>query len=137
MVSSAAGKVVLVPFPFPVLLQSKLRPAVVVANAGHGDWALCQITSNPYADSRAVRLTDNSFAAGTLHIASFARPGKLFTASAGPMVREVEVLKKSAARQIVDAIVEMPRSSEGCVAWGAAQRNPRQPATNDEPRVGD
>jgi hypothetical protein len=49
MVSPAAGKVVLVPFPFSDLSQSKLRPAVVVANAGRGDWVLCQITSNRYA----------------------------------------------------------------------------------------
>ena len=113
MVSPAAGKVVLVPFPFSDLSQSKLRPAVVVANAGHGDWVLCQIASNRYADSRAVRLTDNSFAAGTLHIASFARSGKLFTASAGLLVLEIGVLKESAARQIADAIVEMPRSEAG------------------------
>jgi hypothetical protein len=37
MVSPAVGKVILVPFPFSDLSQSKLRPAVVLADAGRGD----------------------------------------------------------------------------------------------------
>jgi hypothetical protein len=34
----AAGAVVLVQFPFSDLTASKLRPAVVLAEAGRGDW---------------------------------------------------------------------------------------------------
>ena len=37
MVSPSVGSIVLVPFPFSDLSQSKLRPAVVVANASRGD----------------------------------------------------------------------------------------------------
>jgi mRNA interferase MazF len=66
MVTPAAGTVVLVSFPFSDLSQAKLRPAVVLADAGRGDWILCQITSNPYGDARAIALTDVSFAAGSL-----------------------------------------------------------------------
>ena len=50
MGSFAAGAVVLVRFPFSDPSQSKLRPAVVLAGAGRGDWLLCQITSKPYSD---------------------------------------------------------------------------------------
>jgi mRNA interferase MazF len=78
--SSAAGDVVLVPFPFSDLSQAKLRPAVVLAAAGREDYILCQVTSNPYADSTAVELTDASFASGSLQRTSYTRPGKLFTA---------------------------------------------------------
>ena len=49
MVPSAAGAVVLVPFPFSDLSRAKMRPAVVLAEAGRNDWILCQITSNPTA----------------------------------------------------------------------------------------
>ena len=42
---------VLVRFPFSDLSQSKLRPAVVLANAGRGDQILCQITSKRYGDA--------------------------------------------------------------------------------------
>jgi mRNA interferase MazF len=81
VVAPAAGGVVLVPFPFSDLSESKLRPAVVLADAGRGDWILCQVTSNPYGDPRAVRLTASSFSSGSLRAESYARPGKLFTAS--------------------------------------------------------
>jgi mRNA interferase MazF len=56
----------LVRFPFSNLSQSKLRPAVVLADAGRGDWILCQVTSNPYADPRAIMLSDKSFHQGGL-----------------------------------------------------------------------
>ena len=46
----AAGQVVIVHFPFSDLSQSKLRPAVVLAEAGRGDWLLCQISSKSYGD---------------------------------------------------------------------------------------
>ncbi len=42
MVSPAAGKVVLVRFPFSDLSQSKLRPAVILADADRRDGLLCQ-----------------------------------------------------------------------------------------------
>jgi mRNA interferase MazF len=76
---------VLVPFPFSNLSQAKLRPALVLAAAGRGDWILYQDTSNPYGDTRAVELVDDNFATGSLRVASVARPGKLFTASQGLM----------------------------------------------------
>jgi mRNA interferase MazF len=56
MVTPARGEVVLVPFPFSDLSQSKVRPAVCLAEAGRGDWVLCQITSSPYGDQVAVPL---------------------------------------------------------------------------------
>ena len=83
MVALAAGAIVLVPFPFSDLSKSKLRPAVVLADAGRDDWILCQITSNPYGDMRAIALHDDSFTEGSLRVTSYARPARLFTAS-GP-----------------------------------------------------
>ena len=38
----------------------------VGADAGRDDWILCQVTSNPYGDSRAVRLRALSFDSGLL-----------------------------------------------------------------------
>ena len=64
MVPSSAGAVVMVPFPFSDLSQTKLRPAAVLAGAGRGDWVLCQITSSPYADTRAVLLESHDLAVG-------------------------------------------------------------------------
>jgi mRNA interferase MazF len=107
MVSPAVGKVILVPFPFSDLSESKLRPAVVLADAKRGDWILCQVTSNPYGDPHVVSSTDEAFTHGSLRITSFARPGKLFTASSGLMLGEVGMLKADVTRQIINTIIEM------------------------------
>ena len=56
MVLPAVGAIVLVRFPFSDLSQSKLRPAVVLADAGRGDQILCQVTSRAYGDAGAVEL---------------------------------------------------------------------------------
>jgi mRNA interferase MazF len=110
MVSPAVGKIILVPFPFADLSQSKLRPAVVLADAGRGDWILCQVTSNPYGDAGAMSLTDECFSQGSLRITSYVRPGKLFTASFGLMLREVGILRTSVALQIINAVVAILQS---------------------------
>ena len=83
MVAPTPGAVVVVHLPFSDLSQTKLRPAVVLADAGRGDWILCQVTSQPYGDARAAKLDDASLAAGSLRVTGYARPGKLFTGSRG------------------------------------------------------
>ena len=82
MVTPSPASIVIVPFPFSDLSGTKLRPAVVLADAGRGDWLLCQVTSNPYSDPDAIRITSKDLQKGVLTSAvSFARPIKLFTAS--------------------------------------------------------
>jgi mRNA interferase MazF len=80
-----------------------------LGDAGRGDWVLCQITSKPYADPLAIELDNGSFAAGSLQLVSYARPGKLFTASQTLMVRQVGTLKADALSQIVDAVIKLLR----------------------------
>ena len=113
MVAPSAGGIVLVPFPFSDLSQAKLRPAVALADAGRGDWILCQVTSNPYGDSRAVHLPAASFASGSLRSDSYARPGKLFTASRDLMVAEVAILNSEAQSHLLESVVAILRGSSG------------------------
>lgn len=103
----ANGTVVLVPFPFSDLSQSKLRPACVLANAGRDDVILCQITSNPYADPQAVELTDSDFEDGSLRRVSYARPGKLFTAHLTLINAVAGTLNASARRRVVERTVTL------------------------------
>ena len=111
MVTPAVGEVVLVPFPFSDLSQSKLRPAVCLADAGRGDCVLSQITSNAYGDSRAIRLDDSDFVSGGLKVASYARPGKLFTANERLLAKSVGKLQSDSLRRVVDAAVALLRRS--------------------------
>lgn len=109
MVSPAVGDVVLVPFPFSDLSQSKVRPSVCLADAGRDDWVLCQVTSSPYGDPGAMPLDAPDFASGGLLVSSFARPGRLFTANAGLIVRSVGHLTDATFQRVLDAVVALLR----------------------------
>jgi mRNA interferase MazF len=111
VVTPAAGSVVLVRFPFSDLTSTKLRPAIVLASAGRGDFVLCQVTSNPCADPTAVQLTDEDFASGSLKRLSYARPGKLFTGSGSLLVTTAGKLTDEAFGRVVEAIVGILRAS--------------------------
>ena len=103
----AAGEVVLVPFPFSDLSQAKVRPAICLADAGRGDWVLCQVTSNQYGDPAAIALDPSDFTSGGLRVASFARPGKLFTANERLVVRTVGTLSPISLVRLLAAVVSL------------------------------
>ena len=103
----AAGQVVIVHFPFSDLTASKLRPAVVLAEAGRGDWVLCQITSKSYGDSRAIPLDTGDFAHGSLRLISYARPGKLFVAHSSLVAGQVGELQNARFTVIRDAVIRL------------------------------
>lgn len=109
MVAPTAGIVVLVTFPFSDLSMTKLRPAVILADAGGGDWILSQITSKPYRDPKAVILSDKSFETGSLRIESYARPGKLFTANNNIMTKQVGKLKDNVLEEIIESVINILR----------------------------
>jgi mRNA interferase MazF len=105
VVALAAGAVVLVRFPFSDLSQVKLRPAVVLASAGRRDWILCQITSKNWGDPDAIPLEDSSFLTGSLRLASYVRPAKLFTANAELIFGNLGQLQPDFQKQIIDSVV--------------------------------
>ncbi len=109
MVTPATGAIVLVPFPFSDLSQAKLRPTVALAEVGRGDWVLCQITSNPYGDPRAIAITDADLDSGSLRISSYVRPGKLFTANTNLMIANVAQLKSGIFSQVLDSVMGILR----------------------------
>jgi mRNA interferase MazF len=68
---------------------------------------LCQITSNPYGDPSAIALNATDFTSGGLMVASFARPGKLFTASSGLIVKSVGLLSPDTVRTVLLAVAAL------------------------------
>lgn len=109
MVPSAVGAVILLPFPFSDLSSTKLRPAIVLADSGRGDWILCQVTSKSYGDPTAVVLDQADLATGSLRLQSFARPDKLFTASDSLFVAEVSTLTTPAFARVLGAVIKLLR----------------------------
>jgi mRNA interferase MazF len=112
----ARRQVVLLPFPFSDLSAHKLRPALMMADAGRGDWVMCQITSQSYSDTHSVALADSDFAQGGLRLASYARPTKLFTASSS-LVRSVAgQLNRAAHERVCEALIALIRPGDADLA---------------------
>ena len=109
MVAPTAGEIVVIPFPFSDLTQSKVRPALFLAVAGRGDYVLCQITSQPYGDPLALKIDDQDFASGGLHVESFVRPGKLFTADANLILSTEGKLSPAAYQRVLNTVVNLLR----------------------------
>jgi mRNA interferase MazF len=75
------GDVAIIPFSYSDLLQSKRKPALVQAEAGRGDFLLCQITSKQYDVLHALSLKELYFVSGGIKRDILIRGAKLFTAN--------------------------------------------------------
>ena len=105
------GEVVVVPFPFTDLSDTKNRPAVVLHDSGAADIILCQVTSqHTNLDGLAVSITSGDFSSGWLHIDSYARVNRLFTFSRDRVVRSCGRLSQLKTSQIVQTLVSMLQS---------------------------
>jgi len=74
------GDVVVVPFPFSDLSNTKKRPALVVVALPGNDNVLCMISTKAKWDNYSIGLEDSDFQSGSLRHSSIVRPNRLFTA---------------------------------------------------------
>lgn len=107
MVRFIKGDVVVVPFPFSDLSQSKRRPALVVQHFGGEDLLLAQITSKAARDEFAVSLRENNFKEGSLNKPSNIRANKLFTCSRNLILYKAGSLKRSKMDEVVHTITAL------------------------------
>ncbi len=103
------GDVVVVPFPFSDLTQSKRRPALVIAELTGKDVILCQITSQWINDEYAIMIDDKDFQIGSLKQRSHIRPNRIFTADSGIILYSVGQLKKKKSDDVIDKLIEILR----------------------------
>ncbi len=103
------GAVVVIPFPFSDLSQSKRRPALVVAPLEGNDAILCQITSKAIKDKYAISIDEVDFESGGLRQAGNIRPNRLFTADNRIILYLVGVIKKDKLTQAIEKVVEIIR----------------------------
>ncbi|HKP54016.1 MAG TPA: type II toxin-antitoxin system PemK/MazF family toxin [Chloroflexia bacterium] len=104
------GDVVVVPFPFSDLSESKRRPALVVGNLSGDDVILCQITSQATNDRYAIPLEDQDFAKGTLQRPSNIRPNRLFTADSNIVRYKAGNLTREKIEEATEAIIDILRA---------------------------
>jgi mRNA interferase MazF len=101
------GEVVVIPFPFSDLTQSKRRPALVVAELEGDDLILCQITSQAIKDKYAILITDDDFQTGSLNQPSHVRPNRIFTADSHIVLYRIGNLKIEKLTEVIEKIVEI------------------------------
>jgi mRNA interferase MazF len=107
MATFIKGDVVVVPFPFSDLTQTKRRPAIVVAILPGEDLILCQITSQKIVDEFAVTIEDEDFITGGLSQPSNIRPNRLFTASQSIIAYKAGQIVPAKLSATIDKIVEI------------------------------
>ena len=103
------GDVVIVPFPFSDLSQSKRWPALIIGSLEGEDAILCQITSKTLKDAYAISIDDSDFSLGSLKQRSNVRPNRLFTADTHIILYRAGHIKNEKMMQIIDKIVEIIR----------------------------
>jgi mRNA interferase MazF len=101
------GDVVVIPFPFSDLLDTKKRPALVLADLPGDDILLCQITSQAPNTTSAFSLTAAHFVSGSLPIVSFIRPTRIFTADKHIIIRKAGTISPALMNDVTETIVTL------------------------------
>ena len=107
MAKFVTGDVVVIPFPFSDLSQSKRRPALVLAPLQGNDTILCQITSKNIKDNYAISVDEADFESGSLKQAGNIRPNRLFTADTHIILYRIGIIKKNKLNQVINKVVEI------------------------------
>lgn len=101
------GDVVVVPFPFSDLSNSKKRPALVLASLEGEDLVLSQITSKNIFDSYSIEIKTSDFSNGTLNKDSNVRPNKIFTADKNIILYKIGNLTNKKMDEVTSKVVEI------------------------------
>lgn len=101
------GDVVIVPFPFSDLSQTKRRPALVIATLQGNDMILCQITSQSVNDMYAIGIDNFDFNSGGLNQPSNIRPNRLFTAEKQIILYKAGQIKSEKLTEVINKIFEI------------------------------
>lgn len=92
MAKFVKGDVVVIPFPFSDLSQSKRRPALVLA---------------VLQDDYAIPVDENDFESGSLNQESNIRPNRLFTADNHIILYAIGNIKIVKLNQVIDKVIEI------------------------------
>ena len=99
--------VVVVPFPFSDLTQTKRRPALVVSSLKGDDLILCQITSQNVRDDYAITFDDQDMSDGKLDKTSNIRPNRLFTADHHIVLYRIGCLASVKTQEVIERLVNI------------------------------
>lgn len=101
------GDVIVIPFPFSDLTQTKRRPALVLKDLPGNDLILCQITSQTVRNAAAISINLTDFQQGSLNKLSNVRPDRLFTADQDLILYKAGTLKSEKMREILTKVRDL------------------------------
>lgn len=101
------GSIVILPFPFSDLSNSKRRPALVIGTPDGEDIILCQITSKKVRDHYALTLSPGDLSDGALNAVSNVRPNRIFTADRKIILYQLGKLKPKKLKEVVECIIDI------------------------------
>ena len=101
------GDVVVVPFPFSDLSNSKRRPALVLANLEGYDLILSQITSKNICDIYWIKLINDDFTKGSLMKDSNIRSNKIFTADENIIIYKIGHLADGKMNKVTETVIRI------------------------------
>ncbi len=101
------GDVVVLPFPYADLSQTKKRPAVVVANLKGQNVILAQITTNQRNDEDLISLSKKDFYSGSLNVDSFIMASLLFTADVSRISYKAGEIKQEKIKEVENKLIEV------------------------------
>jgi mRNA interferase MazF len=106
MGSFVKGDVVVFPFPFSDLSDTKRRPALVLADLSGDDLILCMITKSS-RDTDSISVSDADFSSGKLNQLSNIRANRLFTGDANLIYYSAGKLKPAKVKEVVDKLIDI------------------------------
>jgi mRNA interferase MazF len=107
MAGFVKGDIVIIPFPFSDLSDSKRSPALVLVDLPGDDIILCQVTSQQSNDVYAVPINSSDFVSGSLPIASNIRPTRIFTADQSIILRRAGTISPAIVAKVSKILIGM------------------------------
>ncbi len=102
------GDIVVIPFPFSDLSNSKRRPALVISSLEGDDVILCQITHKLKSkDPYSVELLKSDLESGYLPVDSYIRPNRLFTGDTRTIIKKGGRISKNKLTEVTDKLIKI------------------------------
>lgn len=99
------GDVVVMPYPYTNLKETKRRPAVIISKPIERDYIVCPITTQIQKDVYCVGLTNTDFQEGNLtNPTNFIRSNKPFTVDYSVILYKIGTIRDICVQNVIDRL---------------------------------
>jgi mRNA interferase MazF len=103
--------IIMIPFPYTDLTETKQRPAIIVSNNNYNDTlddvVVCAVTSKFQRDEFCIELLDTNLDYGKLPEVSFVKAHKLLTIHKSKIIKKYSRVKEDYFSTIQDRIADL------------------------------